>query len=381
MAGKSVSDNTDSDGSRPFGEPGQPPGFGPASITAVRTLPELAWTLRELRRRDARSRVAREISFRELAATTGWPRDAVRDYLTGQTLAPIDRFDTLVILLGAGPAERRELAAARDRVADLQLGAAVALDAVRLSGQSLVAREAEVAGLQAAVKAASTGSGGVMFLCGEAGIGKSRLAEEAARLADEAGLRVLRGRAATPSVQFRALSEALLSVLRRSRRPADPDLLPYYPALSRLVPEWRVGLDARPEDSLVVLAEAVLRLCVAVGRQGSLLVLEDLHDADQDTLTVVDYLVDNAPDEPFLMLCTVRAQPSAGLDLVHAARSRRAVTVYGLHRLGDEAVREMAGACLDIAPDQVPAPVLDRLFSTADGVPSATTCPPLSRTM
>lgn len=242
-------------------------------------------------------------------------------------------------------------------------------DAVRMSGPSIVDRETELAGLAAAVKAASTGSGGVVFLCGEAGIGKSRLATEATRLAADAGLRVLRGRAASPSVQFRALSEALLSVLRRSSRPADPDLLPYYPALSRLVPEWRVGLTARPEDSLVVLAEAVLRLVVAVGRQGSLLVLEDLHDADQDTLAVVDYLVDNAASEPFLLLGTVRSQPSAGLDLVRAARSRGAVTVFEPHRLPDDAVRRMAGACLDVDPGEVPEAVMDRLLGTADGVP------------
>jgi DNA-binding CsgD family transcriptional regulator/transcriptional regulator with XRE-family HTH domain len=341
------------------------------SIAAVRTLPELSRLLRELRRRDARLRAAREISYRELAAKTGWSRTVIGDYLTGQTLPPTDRFDALVILLGAGPAERQRLATARDRVEDLQRGAAVRVSpaAVQLGGPSIVDREAELAGLRAAVKAASAGSGGVVFLCGEAGIGKTRLATEAARLAADAGLRVLRGRAATPSVEFRALSEALLSVLRRSRRPDDPDLLPYYPALSRLIPEWRVGVPARPEDSLVVLAEAVLRLIVAIGRQGSLLVLEDLHDADQDTLAVVDYLVDNAAAEPFLLVGTVRSQPGAGLELVRAAQRRPAATVFGLRRLGDEAVRKMAGACLDVSPEEVPEPVMDRLLSTADGVP------------
>lgn len=369
MAGRPVSDHSDDGGPRRRHGHGHLSGLDPDSVAAVRTLPELSRLLRELRRRDARLRVAREISYRELAAKTGWSRTVIGDYLTGRTLPPTDRFDALVILLGAGPDERGQLATARDRVADLQQGARVSLGNMRLSGQSIVDREVELAGLRAAVKAAAAGSGGVVFLCGEAGIGKTRLATEATRLAADAGLSVLRGRAATPSVQFRALSEALLSVLRRSRRPDDPDLLPYYPALSRLVPEWRVGLTAGPEDSLVVLAEAVLRLVVAVGRQGSLLVLEDLHDADQDTLTVVDYLVDNAATEPFLLLGTVRAQPGAGLDLVRAAQRRSTVTVLEPHRLGDEAVRRMAGACLDISPDQVPEPVMDRLLGTADGVP------------
>jgi DNA-binding CsgD family transcriptional regulator/tetratricopeptide (TPR) repeat protein/transcriptional regulator with XRE-family HTH domain len=359
VAGRPSSSDAGDDGLRRFR------GLDLESVAAVRSLPQLSRFLRELRGREARLRDGREITFRELAHKTGWSRSVVRDYLAGQTLPPADRFDALVILLGAGPEERRQLASARDRVADLRSSA----DAVRLSGPSIVDREVELAGLCAAVDAVSAGAGGVVFLVGEAGIGKTRLATEAARLAADAGLQVLRGRAANPSVQFRALSEALLSVLRRSPRPDDPELLPYYPALARLVPEWRAGLTARPEDSLVVLAEAVLRLVVSVGRQGSVLVLEDLHDADQDTLTVVDYLVDNAVTAPFLLLATVRAEPGPGLDLVRAARRRPGVTVFELGRLGDDAVRAMASACLDLPPDEVPAPVLDRLTSTADGVP------------
>jgi DNA-binding CsgD family transcriptional regulator/transcriptional regulator with XRE-family HTH domain len=340
-------------------------------VGEVESLADLAGLLRRLRREQARRRGKRELTYREIASRTGWAVSTISEYFTGRTLPPTDRFDVLVRLLEAPRAELGALATVRDRVADLQRGAAVRvpLDSLRLSDRPIVDREAELAGLHAAVKAAVAGSGGAVFLCGEAGIGKTRLVTEATRLAADAGLQALRGRAATPSVQFRALSEALLSVLRRSRRPDDPALLPYYPVLSRLVPEWRTGLTARPEDSLVVLAEAVLRLVVAVGRPGSLLVLEDLHDADQDTLAVVDYLVDNAATEPFLLLGTVRSQPSGGLDLMRAARRRAAVTVFGLHPLGDEAVRTMAGACLDVSPDQVPEPVVDRLLSTADGVP------------
>lgn len=347
------------------------PGLELESIATVRTLSELSSLLRELRRRDARQRAAREVSYRELAEKTGWSRTVIGDYLTGRTLPPTDRFDVLIGWLGAGAAERSHLASARDRVEDFQRGTVirVPMDAVRLGGPVVVGRVAELAALRAAVKAASVRSGGVVFLVGEAGMGKTRLATEAVRLATSVGLCVLRGRAAAASVQFRALSEALLSVLRRSGPPDDPDLLPYYPALSRLIPEWRQDRPARTDDSLVVLAEAVLRLVAAIGPRGSLLVLEDLHDADQDTLAVLDYLVDNAAAEPLVVLGTVRSEPSAGLDLVRAAQCRRAVTVFELARLDDDEVRKMAGACLDVPPDHVPEPVMDRLVSTADGVP------------
>src|SRR5262245_43402257 len=133
---------------------------------------------------------------------------------------------------------------------------------------ALVGRERELDQLAAAVDRVRHGQGHAVYLLGEAGIGKTRLASEVGTLAAAAGVRVLRGRASSPTAQFRPLSEALLSVLRRAGPPADEDLLPYRPALSRLVPEWRLARPSGPDDSLVVLAEAVLRLLVSLGRPG-----------------------------------------------------------------------------------------------------------------
>jgi DNA-binding SARP family transcriptional activator/DNA-binding CsgD family transcriptional regulator/tetratricopeptide (TPR) repeat protein len=241
---------------------------------------------------------------------------------------------------------------------------------VPLGGAALVGRATEVAILRDAVAATAAGAGRALFLVGEAGIGKTRLAAEAARLAEQADLTVLRGRAATPAVQFRPLSEALLSTLRRSGPPDDPELLPYRPALSRLVPEWRGERPPGADDSLVVLAEAVLRLVTVLGgARGCVLVLEDLHDADTDTLAVIDYLVDNAGQERLLLLGTARTDPSPGLDLLRAARHRRTADVLELARLSADAVRDLAGACLDVPAGQVPESVLARLLTTADGIP------------
>ncbi|MBE1485903.1 ATP-binding protein [Plantactinospora soyae] len=89
-------------------------------VSEVRTLPDLATVLRALRRRHARQRRDGELTYRELAARTGWSTAAVAEYLTGRTLPPTDRFDVLVELLGATPVEQGVLATARDRVAEQQ---------------------------------------------------------------------------------------------------------------------------------------------------------------------------------------------------------------------------------------------------------------------
>ncbi|MEV4759681.1 tetratricopeptide repeat protein [Micromonospora sp. NPDC049559] len=86
----------------------------------TRTRQDLAGLLRALRRRHARQRRDGELTYRELAALTGWSVAAVAEYLTGKTLPPTDRFDVLVGLLGATPAEQGALATARDRVAEAE---------------------------------------------------------------------------------------------------------------------------------------------------------------------------------------------------------------------------------------------------------------------
>lgn len=88
------------------------------------TLEDLAILLRCLRRREARQRRGAELTYRQLAARAGWSHTVVAAYLTGKTLPPIDRFDTLIQLLGATRAEQRVLATARDRVEELRRGRA-----------------------------------------------------------------------------------------------------------------------------------------------------------------------------------------------------------------------------------------------------------------
>jgi tetratricopeptide (TPR) repeat protein len=91
---------------------------GKAVPEDVRTLADLAQLLRTLRRRDARMREAPPLTYREIAAKLGCSHTTIADYFTAKILPPTDRFDLLVRLLGAAPAEQGAFATARDRVED-----------------------------------------------------------------------------------------------------------------------------------------------------------------------------------------------------------------------------------------------------------------------
>ena len=85
----------------------------------------------------------------------------------------------------------------------------------------VVGREAELSALRAALAAALDGAGGLVFVTGEPGIGKSRLARELAGQARARGVAVVMGRAvpAGGSVPYRPLTEALLQALRDRPQP------------------------------------------------------------------------------------------------------------------------------------------------------------------
>ncbi|MBV2354028.1 AAA family ATPase [Streptomyces sp. J2-1] len=242
---------------------------------------------------------------------------------------------------------------------------------MRSHAPSLVGRDPQLGLLERAVSDARQGRGGVVFLVGEAGVGKSRLAAEAVGGALGAGMRVLRGRSSTtgPAVPFRPLTEALMSLFRGGEPMDDLALGPYRPVLGRLIPDWDTG--ERDSSSMVILGEAVLRLLIAASRgQGQLLLLEDLHDADPETLGVLEYLVDNLEYTPVLLLATVRTDFSDALDLAQSARRRGAAALVELPPLTRPQVHDMIAAQLGTrTPEDVPEPVLRRLWEDSAGSP------------
>ena len=236
---------------------------------------------------------------------------------------------------------------------------------------TMVDREAEIQAVAGCLDRAASGSGGVLFLSGDAGVGKSRLARQATAMATERGFHVLIGRATESAVPvpFRPVAEALMKVARAGVVPGSPELANHLPVLASLVPEWSRPGDSQAEISPLILGEALIRLLTPAGAPGTLLILEDLHWADPETLAIVEYLADNLADARVACLGTVRdTEPSAGLDTMRALTARRAATGVEVGRLPDWAVRKMAAACLD--SDDLPEPVT-RILADCDGLPFA----------
>src|SRR4051794_29107430 len=174
------------------------PPEGALDSSAIPYGADIARLLRDLRRREARQRGGSPLTCRELAARTGWSRSLIARYFIGQALPQTDRFDVLVQLLGATPAELGALATARDRAEEARRGAVsepgrpvgsrpVPSPAPRTLPAPpgfFVGRAAELRTLDAALQVAADGPVGanIVVIEGTAGVGKTALAVHWAHL-------------------------------------------------------------------------------------------------------------------------------------------------------------------------------------------------------
>lgn len=236
----------------------------------------------------------------------------------------------------------------------------------------LISRDTELRQLTAALDCAQNGHGTIIFLTGDPGVGKSRLAGELSAIAESRGFYVVAGRAiesASP-LPFRPVIEALMKIARSDGIPNSPEISDYRPALATLVPAWgKAARDGEVEISPLVIGEALIRLLSLYGSPGAVLVLEDIHWADPETLAIVQYLADNLAGKPVLCLATLRdSEPSAGLDAVMSIHARRAAPMVMVPRLTDAEVEQLAACCLDA---EVPPAIGKRLLAGCDGLPFA----------
>ncbi len=243
---------------------------------------------------------------------------------------------------------------------------------MQLRASTQIGRRFELREVERILRNAQTGAGRALFILGEAGIGKSRLLAEAKTIAEQLDVRVMRGRSSSigPKAPYRPLIEALTSLFRSGDPPDGSRLGPYRTVLGRIVPDWHADLSVVDNTSPAVLAEAVLRLLCLIGADGGcVLMLEDLHASDPETLAVLDYLIDNVEYQPIAIVATSRYQDAPALDMARAAAQRKTCEIVEMSPLDHTTTREFIASFLDTTAAGVPVEVADRLFAVSGGVP------------
>lgn len=213
------------------------------------------------------------------------------------------------------------------------------------SGATLAGRAGEVAALRDAWEAASAGRGGVAVISGEAGIGKTTLLDALAGGLHREGAVVVYGRCNEDlGVPYAAWMEALGHLVDHvPGELLDAHVEQRGAGLSRLVPALARRVEAPPsrstddETERFMLFASVADLLGGVAERAPLLiVLDDLHWADRETLHLLRHLVTSEGFERTLLAITYRG---TDVDEFHPL----AEVLAALHRLRTTVSLELEG--------------------------------------
>ena len=244
-----------------------------------------------------------------------------------------------------------------------------------------VGREAELKQLKDAFDRACSGNGSLAMVVGEPGIGKTALCEELKTYAGIRGGQTLVGHCyeeGSISFAYQAFVEAMRSyVLER-----DPDdLREVFGSgamhVGRIVSEirdrLRIGLPepASPEEDRYRLMQSVSEfLSHAADMQPMLMVLEDLHDADKETLDMLAFAARSLSGARILIVGNYRdvevdrAHPlSKALAELRRAADYNRVLLRGLN--ADEVQRMLAA----ITGQDVPWGIAEDVYRSTEGNP------------
>jgi predicted ATPase len=193
---------------------------------------------------------------------------------------------------------------------------------------AIVGRDSEQAELAAALEGARAGHGRAALLLGEAGMGKSVLADWLIEQAEQAGVHVARGGCSAGGM---------------------PPLWPWRRSLAAIGLElpWQEDRAVAGPADRELLAAAIVEIVAAVAtRQPLLIVLEDLHWADPVSVLVARAAAETAAALPLMLLLTCRDEQDEATQQIRDRLVELPASVLGmlLPPLDAAAVAALAGS-------------------------------------
>jgi len=248
----------------------------------------------------------------------------------------------------------------------------------------LIGRTSELAALHLCIEQVKSGKGQVALLCGEAGIGKSRLVAELKTEAIAQGFLFLQGHCFPTDryCPYAPLLDLLRSIflhtsadqLERSLAPFARELASLLPEVTQLFPELETLpplTSLEPEQEKRRLFAALTRFFLSqAATRPLLLIVEDVHWSDDTSLDFLHYLARHCTAQPLFVLLTYRSDevgPSLGHWLAELDREHLAQEV-SLSRLTRGETDTMLRAIFHLLPSRH-TEFLQAIYGLTEGNP------------
>ena len=237
----------------------------------------------------------------------------------------------------------------------------------------IVGRASELAIARAAWSRASEGHGGVLMVIGEPGVGKTRLCEGLLAEASSSGWSTMRGAAREEegSLPYGPIAEALDRLLA-----ARPDFALSLTSAARAelarVTAASPAQPTEPEpraDRQRIFSSVAQVFARAAGERGAVVLLDDLHAADEATLQLVHYLARTARYQRLMIVMAFRDRPrSPALDRTRSGlfEQRLVAGEIALAALDPKASRRIAE---QVSNRPLAEETADAIFGLARGNP------------
>ncbi len=244
----------------------------------------------------------------------------------------------------------------------------------------LIGRDAELLLMDRLLDEASAGRGQILFMTGEAGIGKSRLRLELKRRAEEKNFRFFEAKCSsiTRSTAYASLIQLLKGIFKLDNHDSHAKQLEQMSDLSA----WGLGQASEvllrdllqlnlPDDEPIrldgaarknLLAKTIKAICAKITLlQPTVIHFEDIHWVDPMSRDVLSLFIDSAPKWPLFVSCGLRP------DFTHDWGRKRNYHQISLGPLTLNQSLQIVGSLLQIS--EVPKPLQILIEQKSDGNP------------
>jgi len=243
----------------------------------------------------------------------------------------------------------------------------------------MIGRQAQLRELNEHLDLARSGAGRVVFVVGEAGVGKTRLLREFARRTRAgASATLLEGQCydEQPAPPYRPFVDVLQALLHQQGSEAvvqqlgawAANLAPLLPELAPAVPATRAPTDPQMEKRR--LFEAIYRLLRPSAPHSLVLILEDLHWSDQSSQGLLAHLARAIERDPVLVLASYRVDELHRRHrLTHLIAQLTRERRYHEVRLAPLGREELANLLETTLEQPLPDAFVDALYARTEGNP------------